>query len=69
MKKSKIVLVAASIFSAQSQGEVKVVEEQKFETPPTPLTDCFLPEENPIILRTSNPWPEPHRSSKKRRKY
>ena len=71
MKRNRIILVATSLplLSSLTSQNVEVVEdEKKFESPPVDFTGEMLPVNNPVILR-SNPWPEPHRSSKKRRKY
>lgn len=71
MKKNRIILVAASlpILSSLTSQNVEVIEDgKKFESPPVDFTGEMLPVNNPVIQK-SNPWPEPHKSSKKRKRY
>jgi hypothetical protein len=70
MKKNRIILVAASLpILSGSLKNVEVIEdEKKFESPSVDFTGETLPVNNPVIQK-SNPWPEPHRSSKKRKRY
>lgn len=69
MKKNRIILVAASLPILSLTKNVEVVEdEKKFESPSVDFTGEMLPVNNPVIQK-SNPWPEPHKSSKKRKRY
>lgn len=67
MKKNKIIIVASALLSATSENVV-VVEEKRFAPPPTkPISEDWLTPSAPILKSPSNPWPEPHKSSKRRR--
>lgn len=67
MKKNKIIIAASALLlSATTEKDVLVIEEKRFAPPSTPSEDWLTPSV-PILKSPSNPWPEPHKSSKRRR--